>query len=59
MRYGEIYEREVRAQVEASPDGEFVVVHIITGARGVDDVAASEQVLARNPDAVLYFTRVG
>ncbi len=57
----EIYEREIRAQVEASHDGEFVVVDIITGAWDVDvdDVAASERVLARNPDAVLYFARVG
>ena len=57
----EIYEREIRAQVEASHDGEFVVVDIITGAWEVDedDVTASERLLARKPDAVLYFARVG
>jgi hypothetical protein len=56
-----IYEREIRAQVEASHDGEFVVVDVTTGAWEVDedDVAASERLLAKNPDAVLYFARVG
>ena len=57
----EIYEREIRAQVEASHDGEFVIVDVTTGAWEVDedDVAASERVLAKNSDAVLYFARVG
>jgi len=57
----EIYEREVRVKVEASHDGEFVVVDVTTGAWEVDedDVAASERILAENPDAVLYFARVG
>src|SRR5215211_285996 len=57
----EIYEREIRAQVEASHDGEFVVVDVTTGAWELDedDVAASERVLAKNSDAVLYFARVG
>jgi hypothetical protein len=57
----EIYEREIRAQVEASHDGEFVVVDVTTGAWEVDqdDVAASERLLAKNPDAVIYFARVG
>jgi hypothetical protein len=57
----EIYEREVRAQVEASREGEFVVVDITTGAWEVDedDVTASERALSKNPDAVLYFARVG
>jgi hypothetical protein len=62
VRHGrEIYEREIRTQVEASHDGEFVVVDVTTGAWEVDedDVAASEQLLAKNPDAVLYFARVG
>jgi hypothetical protein len=57
----EIYEREIRARVEVAHDGEFVVVDVTTGVWEVDrdDVAASERVLARNPDAVLYFARVG
>jgi hypothetical protein len=57
----EIYEREVRARVEVAYDGEFVVVDVTTGDWEVDedDVAASERALTRNPDAVLYFARVG
>jgi 2-succinyl-5-enolpyruvyl-6-hydroxy-3-cyclohexene-1-carboxylate synthase len=57
----EIYEREVRAQVETTHDGEFVVVDVTTGAWEVDedDVAASERVLTNNSEAMLYFARVG
>ena len=33
----EIYEREVRAQVEASHDSEFMVVDVTTGGWEVDD----------------------
>jgi hypothetical protein len=57
----EIYEREVRAQVETSHDGEFVVVDVTTGAWEVDedDVAATERVLTKNSEAMLYFARVG
>ena len=57
----EIYERKVRALVEVTHDGEFVVVNVTTGDWEVDedDVAASARVLARNSDAVLYFARVG
>lgn len=62
VRYGrEIYEREVRAEVEVAHDGEFVVVDVTTGSWevGEDDVTASEHALAKNPNAVLYFARVG
>ncbi len=57
----EIYERKVRAEVEAAHDGAFVVVDVTTGAWEIDedDVAASDRALARNPHAVLYFARVG
>lgn len=57
----EIYEREVRAEVEASREGEFVIVDVTTGLWEVDedDVAASDRALAKNTEAVLYFARVG
>lgn len=57
----EIYEREVRERVESSHEGEYVVVDVRTGAWEVDedDVAASDRALSKNPDAVLYFARVG
>ena len=57
----EIYEREARAEVEGVHDGEFVVVDVTTGSWEVDahDVVASDRALAKNPDAVFYFARVG
>lgn len=57
----EIYEREIRAKVEPGHDGEFLVVDITTGSYevGESDVAASDRALRKNPDAVLYFLRVG
>lgn len=57
----EIYEREIRELLEPSHEGEFVVVDVRTGAWEVDedDVAASDRALSKNPDAVLYFARVG
>lgn len=59
----DIYEREIRDQVEpgGAHDGEFLVVDVTTGAWEVDasDVAASDRALKKNPDALLYFMRVG
>lgn len=57
----EIYEREIRPHVESSRDGELVVVDVTTGSWEIDpdDVAASERALSKNPEAVLYFARVG
>lgn len=57
----EIYEREIRAEVEPGHDGDFVAVDIESGARevGRDDVAVSDGVPLKNPQAVLYLLRVG
>lgn len=58
----EIYARDIFAEeFEAEHDGEFLVVDITTGSYEVDksDIAASDRALARNPDALLYFMRVG
>lgn len=56
----EIYDREIRAKVESGNDGEFVAIDITTGSYEVDesDVAASDQALQVNPNAVLYMMRV-
>jgi hypothetical protein len=62
QRGREIYERDIRMEVEDDArDGDFVVVDVTTGAWEVDadDVVGSNRALAKNPDAVLYFTRVG
>ena len=57
----EIYDRDIRAEVEREHDGEFLVIDVTSGSYEVDasDVAASDRALAANPDAVLYFMRVG
>lgn len=57
----EIYDREIHAWLEASDEGQFVVVDVTTETWEIDedDVAASDRALARNPDAVLYFARIG
>lgn len=60
-RRREIYEREIRAKVEPEHDGEFLVVDVTTGSYevGESDMAVSDRALRKNPDAVLYFLRVG
>ena len=58
----EIYARDIRAEeFEAEHEGEFLVVDVTTGSYELDesDVAASDRALAKNPDALLYFMKVG
>jgi hypothetical protein len=56
----EIYEREIRAEVESEHAGRFLVVDVITGDYEVaDDLEASERLLDRNPGAMLYGQPVG
>jgi hypothetical protein len=57
----EIYARDIREKVEADHEGEFLVVDVTTGSYELDesDVAASDRALAKNPDALLYFIKVG
>lgn len=60
-RGNELYEREIRAQVEADNQGKIVAIDIETGAYEVaeDVLAASDLLLARYPDAQTWFVRVG
>lgn len=61
-RRGEaLYERKIRASVEAGHDDEFVIIDIETGDYEVDadDLAATDRMLARRPNAILYGLRVG
>lgn len=57
----EIYERQIRAHVEAGNKGKFVVIDIETGEYEVDedDLRATKRALAKRPDAVLYGLRIG
>ncbi len=57
----EIYERQVRAQVEAGNEGKVVAMDVDTGTFEVaqDTLMASQRLLARHPDAQIWCVRVG
>ena len=60
-RGDEIYERQVRPQVEAGNHGKVVAIDIETGAYAVDDtaLAAASRLRAQRPDAEIWFVRIG
>jgi len=60
-RGDEIYERTIRAQVEATHHGKVVAIDIETGAYAVDDtaLAAARRLRTHHPDAAVWFVRVG
>ena len=61
-RQGEsLYQRQVRPYVEPQRDGEFIALDIDTGDYCVDadELAALRGLRQRQPDARVYFTRVG
>lgn len=60
-RGSEIYDQKLRAQVEPTHAGQFLVLDILTGDYEIaaDDLTASDRLLARNPRAVLYGVRIG
>ena len=57
----EIYERQVRAKVEASSKGKIVAIDVDNGEYEVaeNSLAASQQLLIRRPDAQIWCVRVG
>jgi hypothetical protein len=57
----EIYERQIRPQVEEGNRGKIVAIDIERGAFEVagDSLAASDRLLARYPDAQIWFVRIG
>ncbi|MDE2935062.1 MAG: hypothetical protein OXS47_14495 [Chloroflexota bacterium] len=58
----ELYERDIRPQVEADHRGEYVAVDVDTGVWAMADDArtAAEQLRAQQPDAVnVWLLRVG
>lgn len=57
----EIYEQDIRSEVEPARTGEFVVVDIISGdyAISVDEAEAFDQAETRNPEGLFYLIRVG
>ena len=55
------YEGEIRPLVEAENEGKFVAIDIETGAYEIDadELAASDRLLARVPDAQIWLRRIG
>ncbi len=60
-RGAEIYEQQVRPQVEAGNQGKIVAIDVDTGAFEVaeDTLTASQHLLARHPDAQIWCVRIG
>ncbi len=61
IRGNEIYERELRLILEKGNEGKFVAIDIETGAYEVDtdELAASDRLLARVPEARIWLRRIG
>lgn len=57
----EIYESQVRSQVEEGNHGKIVAIDIETGAFEIakDSLTASDQLLEDYPEAQIWFVRVG
>jgi hypothetical protein len=60
-RGNEIYESQVRPQVEQGNHGKIVAIDIETGAFELakDSLTASDQLLVQYPDAQIWFVRIG
>jgi hypothetical protein len=60
-RGDEIYESQVRSQVEAGNHGKIVAIDIETGAFevGNDSLTAAKQLLKRYPEAQIFGIRIG
>jgi len=57
----ELYESQIRQQVEPNHFGKIVAIDIETGAFEVDEdtLVASDRLLERYPDAQTWFIRIG
>lgn len=56
-----MYERKIRPLVESGNEGKFVAIDIETGAYEIDtdELAASDRLVARVPDAQIWLKRIG
>jgi hypothetical protein len=57
----EIFKRDIRPHMQAAKEGQFVAIDIETGAYEVDEseLAASDRLMARFPNAQIWLRRVG
>lgn len=55
------FERDIRPTIATGHEGDFVAIDIETGAYevDVDELAASDRLLARVPNAQIWLRRVG
>jgi hypothetical protein len=60
-RGDEIYERDVLPCLTAADEGKFALIDIESGDYEVDrdEIAASDRLFARRPDAQVWFRQVG
>jgi hypothetical protein len=60
-RGDEIYERDILPHLKREDEGKLVLIDIETGDYEIDadELAASDRLLARRPDAQVWFRRVG
>ena len=60
-RGSEVYERDIRSQVEADHHGEIVAIDVDSGdfAIAKNVTAAWERLVSRHPDGGFWFVRVG
>lgn len=60
-RGDELYETQVRPQVEAGNHGKIVAIDLETGAFEVDasEIAACDRLEAHHPEAQIWIVRVG
>ena len=57
----EIYERDIRPQVEEAHHGKIVAIDLDSGDYAIGDtgLAASERLLAKDPEADIWCLRIG
>jgi hypothetical protein len=60
-RGDEIYDHQIHSQVDPTDAGKFVLIDIETGDYEIDldELAASDRLLGRRPDAQVWMRRVG
>jgi hypothetical protein len=61
QRGDEIYEAQIRSQVESGNNGKIVAIDIETGDFEIDssEIAACERLEARHPDPQIWIVRIG
>ncbi len=60
-RGDELYERNVRPNIDMSDEGKFVVIDIDTGDYEIDfdELDAYDRLISRHPNAQVWVTQVG